>query len=309
MTRSSPRSYTGNIKGLENTSVLFQRAADIPHKIEEGSADIGITGLDRFLELRSDGGDSKVAIEALGFGNCELVIAVPDSWVDVDSMYDLADVATDFRENGKELRIATKYPRIVQKHLFAHGINYYSMVQSSGTLEAAPSIGFADVIADISSSGTTIRENRLKTIDGGSILTSQACIIVNKKTLNQDVDALKSAKILLEYVEAYIRARNFFSITANIQGSSAEVISKNLAAQPDITGLKGPTISKVYGKDDDIWYAITIVVPRDMLMKAVDHIRNIGGGSVTVSREDYVFESECVSYMGLVESVSRSRLV
>ncbi|MQF99153.1 MAG: ATP phosphoribosyltransferase [SAR202 cluster bacterium] len=307
--RSSPRRYTGSIKGVDNTSVLFQRAADIPYKVEEGSADIGITGLDRFLELGSDSGDSNVVIEALGFGSCELVIAVPDSWIDVDSMYDLADLAFDFRENGQDLRIATKYPRLVQNHLLTYGINYYSIVQSSGTLEAAPAMGFADIIADISSSGNTIRENRLKTIDGGSILTSQACIIVNERTLREDADAIKSARILLELVEAYVRARNFFRITANVSGDSPEEISKKLATEPNVTGLKGPTISRVYDGESGNWYAVTMVVPRDILIKTVDHIRKIGGGSLTVSQENYVFEQESTSYTVLLNSVSKSSML
>tara|TARA_Y100000590_G_scaffold418260_1_gene518803 strand:+ start:39404 stop:40288 length:885 start_codon:yes stop_codon:yes gene_type:complete len=294
---------------VDNTSVLFQRAADIPYKVEEGSADIGITGLDRFLELGSDSGDSNVVIEALGFGSCELVIAVPDSWIDVDSMYDLADLAFDFRENGQDLRIATKYPRLVQNHLLTYGINYYSIVQSSGTLEAAPAMGFADIIADISSSGNTIRENRLKTIDGGSILTSQACIIVNERTLREDADAIKSARILLELVEAYVRARNFFRITANVSGDSPEEISKKLATEPNVTGLKGPTISRVYDGESGNWYAVTMVVPRDILIKTVDHIRKIGGGSLTVSQENYVFEQESTSYTVLLNSVSKSSML
>ena len=293
---------------MDNTSVLFQRAADIPYKVGEGSADIGITGLDRFLELGSDSGDSNVVMEALGFGGCELVIAVPDSWIDVDSMYDLADLAFDFRERGQDLRIATKYPRLVQNHLLAYGVNYYSIVQSSGTLEAAPAMGFADIIADISSSGNTIRENRLKTIDGGSILASQACIIVNKRTLHEDTDAMQSARILLEYIEAYMRARNFFSITANVRGDSPEEIAKKLATEPDVTGLKGPTISRVYDNENSNWYAVTMVVPRDILMKTVDHIRKIGGGSLTVSQEHYVFEEDSTSYTGLLNSVSKSSL-
>ena len=293
---------------MDNTSVLFQRAADIPYKVDEGSADIGITGLDRFLELGSDSGDSNVVVEALGVGGCELVIAVPDSWIDVDSMYDLADLAFDFRENGQDLRIATKYPRLVQDHLLAYGVNYYSIVQSSGTLEAAPAMGFADIIADISSSGNTIRENRLKTIDDGSILASQACIIVNKRTLHEDTDAMQSARILLEYVEAYMRARNFFRITANVRGDSPEEIAKKLATEPDVTGLKGPTISRVYDNENSNWYAVTMVVPRDILIKTVDHIRNIGGGSLTVSQEHYVFEEGSTSYAELLNSVSKSSL-
>ena len=223
-------------------------------------------------------------------------------------MYDLADLAFDFRENGQDLRIATKYPRLVQDHLLAYGVNYYSIVQSSGTLEAAPAMGFADIIADISSSGNTIRENRLKTIDDGSILASQACIIVNKRTLHEDTDAMQSARILLEYVEAYMRARNFFRITANVRGDSPEEIAKKLATEPDVTGLKGPTISRVYDNENSNWYAVTMVVPRDILIKTVDHIRNIGGGSLTVSQEHYVFEEGSTSYAELLNSVSKSSL-
>lgn len=303
--RSSPRSYTGIIKGLPNTTVLFQRTADIPIKVGEGSADIGITGLDRFLELGSEEGDTDVIIQALGFGNCELVMAVPDSWLDVDSIYDLADLSTDFRERGIDLRIATKYPRLVQRHLYVHGVNYFSLIQSSGTLEAAPAMGFADIIADISSSGTTIRENHLKTIEGGSILTSQACIIANKKLLSGNPDSINATRLLLEYVEAYIRARDFYTITANINGSSPEEISENLIKKPEISGIKGPTISRVYSDDNEIWYSVTMVVPRDVLPSAISHIRNIGGGSVTVAKAHYVFEDQCNSYEELINSLKQ----
>ncbi|MBI2856557.1 MAG: ATP phosphoribosyltransferase, partial [Chloroflexi bacterium] len=146
--RSSPRRYTAAIPSMPHTTVLFQRAGDIPAKVEEGSADLGISGLDRFLEVRVEAGDSTVVMEDLGYSRCELVVAVPDTWVDVTSMSDLADLSVDLREKGKELRVATKYPRLVQRHLFRHGFNYFSLVQSSGTLEAAPAMGFADVIAD-----------------------------------------------------------------------------------------------------------------------------------------------------------------
>ena len=82
-------------------------------------------------------------MEDLGYGRCELIMGVPDSWLDVDSMGDLADLSIDLRERGRDLRIATKYPRLVERHLLRHGVNYFSLVQSSGTLEASPAMGFA----------------------------------------------------------------------------------------------------------------------------------------------------------------------
>ncbi len=168
--RGNSRRYTALIPTLPGASVLFQRTSDITLKVEEGSADIGVVGYDRFLEVRREGGAAGVVIDSLGFGGCELVLGVPDSWVDVSSLADLADLSMEFRSQGRDLRIATKFPRLVERFLLKNGVNFFSLVHSSGTLEAAPVMGFADIIADISSSGTTMRENRLKQINGGSIL-------------------------------------------------------------------------------------------------------------------------------------------
>jgi ATP phosphoribosyltransferase len=274
-------------------------------KVEEGSADLGITGLDRFLELSAEGSDSMLIVEDLGFGHCELVMGVPDSWLDVDSMDDLADLSHDLRERGRDLRIATKYPRLVQHHLFRHGVNYFSLVQSSGTLEAAPAMGFADIIADISSSGTTMRENRLKTIEDGIILVSQACIIGNRRMLTKEESTRLETKSILEHVEAHLRARDFFSITANIRGNSPEEVAAHVTQRPDLSGLKGPTISRVYSDDSDTWYAATMVVPRDKLLGVVDHLRQVGGGSVTVFQAHYVFQDQCNSYQELLQALGK----
>ena len=301
--RSSPRRYTASIPTLSNTTVLFQRAGDISTKVEEGSADLGITGLDRFLETRGDGGESILIMEDLGFGRCELVVAVPDSWVDVTSMADLADLSMELRERGRELRVVTKYPRLVQRHLFGTGVNYFSLVQSSGTLEAAPAMGFADIIVDISSSGTTLRENRLKTLEDGSVLSSQACLIGNKRLLAQQPSMCLETKSLLEHLEGYLRARDYFSITANISGESPEEVAALVSKHPEIAGLKGPTISKVYTGNDDSWYAVSLVVPRNRLMEALDYMRHIGGGSISVYQVHYVFHDQCASYQALLRDL------
>jgi ATP phosphoribosyltransferase len=116
--RPSARRYTAFIPALPGIEVLFQRTADITQKVEEGSAELGITGLDRFLEYRTSEQQAVPLIEDLGYGRCDFVLAVPDSWLDVTSVDDLADLALEFHEKGKQLRIATKYPRLLRRHFF-----------------------------------------------------------------------------------------------------------------------------------------------------------------------------------------------
>ena len=297
--RNNLRRYTAEIPTLPGIRVLFQRSADITAKVEDGSADMGIVGLDRYLELSREGGTTNIVMDNLGFGQCQLVIGLPDSWVDVTSLADLADVSMEFRQGGGELKIVTKYPRLVERYLLRNGINFFSMVQSSGTLEAAPAMGFADIIVDVSESGTTMRENRLKTIDGGSILSSSACLIGNYESFGTNSIKLDSAKKLVDMVEAYLRSQNFYSVTANIRGETPADIAKYVLDIPEITGLTGPTVSKVYSSDGESWFAVTVIVEKSILLDAVARIRNVGGSSVTVSRPNYVFQSDCEAHKRL----------
>ena len=141
VSRGNFRHYMGQLSSLSDVVVLFQRAADITSKVEEGSADIGIVGLDRFAESKLDDGESLTIIDDLSYSRCKLVTAVPQGWLDVSEMADLADLAAEFRERGRDLRVATKYPRSTQRFFFSRGIYYFTLVQSSGSLEAAPSHG------------------------------------------------------------------------------------------------------------------------------------------------------------------------
>ena len=153
----------------------------------------------------------------LGYGTCELVLAVPDSWVDVSSIEDVADLSVLFRDKGKSLRIATKYPSLTRKWLYERGIVQFSLVEAEGALEAAPSMGFADMIADITTSGTTLRENRLKRVTGGTLLRSQACLVGNRRALLGDTRKLQLADDA-DWIEAHLKAKKFMSVTANIEG-------------------------------------------------------------------------------------------
>ena len=129
--------------------------------------------------------NSAILIKNLGFGRCKLDIAVPEVWVDVTSIYDLADLSVIFRQKGDELRIATKYPNLTQNFLYEHGINYFSLIAAAGAMEAVPLMGYADAITDIVETGNTIRENHLKILSDGTILESEAVLIGNVNTLSQ----------------------------------------------------------------------------------------------------------------------------
>lgn len=307
--RSSSRSYTGQLGSLKEVSVIFQRAADIPLKVQEGSADLGITGLDVVSETLSEDGACAVLLSSLGYGDCDLVVAVPDVWIDVTHMVDLAELAVEMRENGRELRVATKYPRLVQRFLLENGVSYFNLVASTGAIEVAPVMGFADVVADLSSSGQTLRDNGLRVLTEGTVLRSQACLVGNMARLAGDETKLQATKVLLELMEARLRAGRFYSLTANIRGASEEEVGRYLTAFPDVAGLQGPTIAPVYsrrGEETNNWYAVTVVVPVEALLSAVEHLRCLGGNGITVSSPAYVFEGESEAYKRLLSALGRS---
>ncbi len=303
--RPNSRQYTAGIPALRDTVVLFQRAADIPAKVAEGSVDLGITGLDVVRETLPEGSSCGVILDDLDYGQCDLVLAIPETWIDVSSMADLVEVAEEMRAKGMELRVATKYPRLVRQFFLQKGLNYFSMVASSGAIEVAPTMGFADVIADLSSSGTTLRENALKTLVDGTVLSAQACLLGNLVALRHNPTALDTTKALLEMMEAYLRARDYFSVTGNVRGESAEAVAQSVMSQPEVAGIRGPTVAKVYsyyGEAQD-WFAATVVVRKRKLMQAVEHLRSIGGSSVTVAPVGYVFEESSTAYCSLVQTL------
>ena len=300
--RPSARRYTAQIPALPGAATLFQRASDIPQKVEEGSAELGITGLDRFLEQRREGSPAIPIIHDLSFGHCDLVLAVPDSWLDVTAMSDLADLAVEFHQRGRQLRIATKYPRLLQGYMHSKGVYYFSLVQASGSLEAAPAAGYADLIADLTASGATLRENRLKAVEDGTIVTSQACLIGNRELLGRSPQALKLARSLLEIVEGHLRAGPFYRLTANVRASSPDEVSTSIFARSDLAGLRGPTVSKVYNPEED-WYAVSLMVPKEKLLETVDHLRQVGGVDISASQVSYLFKDRCLAYERLLESI------
>jgi ATP phosphoribosyltransferase len=177
------RSYRGRIEGLDDVEIAFLSASEISREIGSGSIDFGVTGEDLIREGLSEA-DARVEFCArLGFGHADVVVAVPEIWLDVDTMADLGDVAADFRaRHGRRLAIATKYWRLTQQFFSAqHGIQLYRIVESLGATEGAPASGSADIIVDITSTGSTLKANHLKILSDGVMLRSQACLVRARK--------------------------------------------------------------------------------------------------------------------------------
>ena len=185
------RKYRARIEGRDDIEVIFMSASEIAAELGAGAVDLGVTGEDLIRENPANA-ESRVEIVAgLGFGHADVVVAVPDVWIDVTTMADLDDVASDFRQtHGRRLRIATKYWRLTQKFFSAkHGIQVYRIVESLGATEGAPAAGSADVIVDITSTGSTLRANHLRVLDDGVILQSEACLILSKRARSGSLEA------------------------------------------------------------------------------------------------------------------------
>lgn len=175
------RSYAGTLAGFPGVTVRFYPPSEIAHELIRGAIDLGITGSDLIHEEAEDGPDRVVFARPLPFGEAEVVVAVPDAWIDVTRMSDLADVATDFRHrHGRWLRVATKYVNLTRKHFADFDIAGYRIVESTGATESAPASGSADLIVDITTTGNTLRANALRVLEDGLILQSAAHLIVSR---------------------------------------------------------------------------------------------------------------------------------
>jgi ATP phosphoribosyltransferase len=302
VTKLNPRQYIASMPAIPELEVWFQRSADIVRKVRHGDVDLGITGFDSVAEYGGDGNEVIVLHDALGFGECQLVLAVPDEWDDVTSLDDLAALARRRAAEGQSLRIGTKYERLVTRFLVEHDLGSCQLIRGEGALEAGPHMGYVDLIADLSATGTTLRENRLKPIEGGTVLTSEVCLIGNRHALKTRPEALAIAKQLLEFIEAHLRATGYHAIIANIQGESPEAVAQKVFSQPDLGGLQGPTIAPVYLRDLAArdWYAINIIVRKQRLVQAVEQLRVIGGSGVVVTPTTYIFEDEPATYRKLI---------
>ncbi|KAM2675593.1 hypothetical protein EV1_002340 [Malus domestica] len=292
----NPRQYVAQIPQLSDLEVWFQRPKDIVRKLLSGDLDLGIAGFDTVSEYGEGNEDLIIVHDVLDYGDCRLSLAIPKYGIfeNINSLTELAQMPQWTKE--KPLRVATGFTYLGPKFMKDNGLNHVSFSTADGALEAAPAMGIADAILDLVSSGTTLKENNLKEIDGGVVLQSQAVLVASKKSLIQRKSALDTTHEILERLEAHLRAQGQFMVTANMRGNSAAEVAERVLSQPSLSGLQGPTISPVFCKSGGQiaadYYAIVICVPKKALYKSVQQLRAIGGSGVLISPLTYIFDEE-----------------
>ena len=187
------RNYFATIENMPNIKIIYLHAKEIIQRLGDGTLDAGISGLDLLNESEKNLQDKISIIKKLNFGEASLVVAVPDDWIDVQTIADLEEVAFDIRsKRNTRLRVATKYPNLTNDFLISKGVTQYKLISSLGATETYPFIGSSEVITDITSTGKTLEDNNLRVLKDGLILKSTACILISKKSLQN-----KNKKIFL----------------------------------------------------------------------------------------------------------------
>jgi len=298
--KPNPRQYEAQVPSLPELGIIFQRPGDIVASVRQGTIDFGITGIDVLEEKRGENGDIIVLHDTLGFGHCDLKLAVPETWMDVTDIPSLKKYAGTFEH---PLRVATKFPVLTKRFLDQHAIPH-TLISAEGTLETAPTIGYADIISDLVSSGQTLKDNRLRALPDGLIQPSQAALIANRKKLKENPNTLEMARRLLEYIEAHLRAKENLLVIANMRGESPEAIASKLFTQTSVGGLQGPTISPIVTRESNQgWHSVSIVVGRSHLPQAITELRSIGGSGIIVSPVTYIFEEEPPRYNAMLAAL------
>ncbi|KAL6656234.1 hypothetical protein ACP70R_007060 [Stipagrostis hirtigluma subsp. patula] len=303
----NPRQYTANIPLIPNLEVWFQRPKDIVRKLQSGDLDLGIVGFDIVSEYGKGNDDLVVVHDALDFGHCRLSLAVPKEgkFENVNTLEDLARMPEWTEKNP--LRVVTSFEYLGAKFLKEKGFKHVKFLTADGALESYPAMGMAEAIVDLVSSGTTLRENNLKEVEGGVVVESQATLVASRKSLHKRKGVLEITHELLERLEAHLTATTQLMVTANMRGNSAEEVAERVLSQTSVCGLQGPTISPVYNRRDGKgvveYYAINVVVPQKMLYKSIQQLRSIGGSGVLVTKLTYIFDEETPRWRNLLSEL------
>ena len=176
------RNYFASIENKPNIKIIYLHAKEIIQRLGDGTLDIGISGLDLLNESEKNLQDKIDIKQKLDFGGANLVVAVPEDWIDVQTIADLEEVAFNIRsKRNARLRVATKYPNLTNNFLISKGVTQYKLISSLGATETYPFIGSSEVITDITSTGKTLEDNNLRVLKDGLILESTACLFIVKK--------------------------------------------------------------------------------------------------------------------------------
>jgi ATP phosphoribosyltransferase len=276
------RGYTGRLDGIANVEIAFLSASEIAGQLEQGLIHLGVTGEDLIREKLSAPERDVELLLPLGFGHADVVVAVPQSWIDVATMEDLDDVALAFhRKRGRRLRVATKYFNLTRNYFAAHGLTDYRIVESLGATEGAPAAGTAEVIVDITSTGATLAANNLKVLDDGTMLRSQANLVASLGAAWSD-KALAAAGEILDRVSAQARAAKTVEVRFASGADDAALIGE-IANRFDVTLPFGANAAG----------AVRVAhCPEAKLYDLVSFLYAQGRETVTAARTDYVFEAK-----------------
>lgn len=276
------RDYRGTIAGLNGTAeVLFLSASEIAKELSAGNVHLGVTGEDLIREQVPEADKRVLLLAPLGFGPATVVVAVPQAWIDVRTMADLDDVATRFRSHlGRPLRVATKYITLTRSFFALHGLGDYRIVESLGATEGAPASGTADVIVDITTTGSTLAANALKILDDGVILKSQANLVASLRAPWGDT-AREAVRAILSRLGAAARARVVQQVTALPSGDlvaiAAEAAQRFGTVTPFGVMNGGPLV---------------LHAPKDVIFPLSDWLMGLGAHTVQTTNLDDVFEAK-----------------
>jgi ATP phosphoribosyltransferase len=276
------RGYRATLTGQPDVEVMLLSASEIASSLISGDVHLGITGEDLLREQAPELAGRIHLVKPLGFGIANVVVAVPQYWIDVSTMADLDDVCAAFvQKHRRRLRIATKYVQMTRS-FFAHmGISDYRIVESAGATEGAPAAGTAEAIVDITTTGATLAANGLKVLEDGTILESQAQLAASLMA-DWNADVRMAAEALLARLGARARARTSQILRVRL-GTNADSILAALASETGASVLSRPT-------DPGGEYAI--LCPRENLMDAIASLRKQGcDAPATTQDADYVFDT------------------
>ena len=276
------REYRGTIMGLDNVEIAYLSASEIASQLASGAVHLGVTGEDLVREMIPDADGKVVLVEGLGFGFANVVVAVPQAWIDVRTMADLDDVTTGFREqHNRRMRVATKYINLTRNFFAQHGVVDYRIVESAGATEGAPAVGTAELIVDITTTGATLAANGLKVLDDGVILRSQANLVASRAA-DWSADARETARVILDHIASRARASKFREVRTRFAGCDAKLLTEAHERFGVVSPFGGPTSSGM----------LTLHCPPDQLYALGSFLRVHGADTVSVASLDYVLDRE-----------------
>jgi len=276
------RDYRGAIADLPGVEVAYLSASEITDLLGQGMVHLGVTGEDLVREKIADADAKVVLIDGLGFGHANVVVAVPQAWIDVHVMADLDDVATAFRlKHDRRMRVATKYINLTRGFFADQGVIDYRIVESAGATEGAPAAGTAELIVDITTTGATLAANGLKVIDDGTILRSQANLVAARAAPWGTAER-ETARLVLDRIAGQARARAYREVRTRFERCDEALLAEAKTRFGVESPFGGPTSSGM----------LTLHCPPAQVHPLASFLRQHGAENVAVADLDYVFSRE-----------------